>query len=165
LLLSINRSVVAAFTIEPSLADYPNAPNKDVCRPIRGIMTTYGYTLPDPDVPHRQSVWITGGRIEPNDDGADLAAWKRQFRIHPPKRSLGQQARLLAYRFLMGVTLDDEMAPDGSMEYRFHSPLGGHGSAYVDTVFIDESLRIVRGHRGTTFVSTRLPATPTFSRR
>lgn len=120
-------------------------------------MTTYGYTLPDPSVENRQSVWITGGRIEPNDSSVDLEAWKKQFQLHPPKHGLGEQAKLLAVKLLMGASMAKNMAEDGSLEYKFTRPLGGHGLAYVDTLFVDESLRIVRGHRGTVFVFTRLP--------
>jgi hypothetical protein len=149
-------NIIAAFTIEPHLAEFPDAPNTDVTRPIRGIMTTYGYTLPDPDTPNRHSVWITGGRIEPNNDPTDVAAWKRQFTLHPPRPPWGQQAKLLAVKWLMGAQVDTEMAPDGSLEYTFSRPLGGHGLAFVDTIYVDETLRIVRGHRGTVFVFKRL---------
>lgn len=138
------------------MAEFPDAPNKDVTRPIRGIMTTYGYTLPDPDTPNRHSVWITGGRIEPNNDPTDVAAWKRQFTLHPPRPPWGQQAKLLAVKWLMGAQVDTEMAADGSLEYTFSRPLGGHGLAFVDTIYVDETLRIVRGHRGTIFVFKHL---------
>jgi len=151
-------SIIAAFTIEPPVAAFPDAPNKDVVRPIRGIMTTYGYSLPDPNVPNRQSIWITGGKIEPNNDDADLLAWKRQFGLHPPTRGLGQRAKLLAVKWLMGAEIGEGMNADGSMEYRFHRPLGGHGMAYVDTLYLNDTLRIVRGHRGTMYVFNRLPA-------
>lgn len=152
-------SIVAAFTIEPPQAQFPDAPNKDVARPIRGIMTTYGYTLPDPNTPNRQSVWITGGRIEPNNDRQDLEDWKRLFTLHPPKHTFGQKAKLLAVKWLMGAETDkcQSMAEDGSLEYAFTRPLGGHGMAYVDTLYVDSSLRVVRGHRGTVFVFTKLP--------
>jgi PAP_fibrillin len=121
-------------------------------------MTTYGYTLPDPEVSNRHSIWITGGRIEPNSDPADQVAWMRYFEQNPPKRSFGDQAKLLAVKLLMGAEIDKTMnAEDGSMTYTFTRPLGGHGLAYLDTLFVDESLRIVRGHRGTVFVFTRLP--------
>ena len=150
--------VVTAFTIEPSMAAFPNAPNKDVMRPIRGIMTTYGYSLPDPDTPNRHSIWFTGGRIEPNNDVSDIKLWKDFFKLHPPKHSFGEKAKLLAVKLLMGATIPQEIDPDdGSMNYVFTRPLGGHGMAYVDTVYMDESLRIMRGHRGTTFVFSRVP--------
>ena len=146
------RSIVTALTIEPHLAAWPNAPNKDVRRPIKGIMTTAGYILPDPENPNRNSVWITGGRIEPNDDPIDQQEWKRQFGKNPPKHGFGEHAKLLAVKLLMGATIPDHMAADGIMEYTFQRPFGGHGLAYIDTLYVDESLRIVKGHRGTIFV-------------
>jgi hypothetical protein len=157
--LFIHYSIVAAFTIEPPSEEFPDAPNRDVHRPIRGIMTTYGYTLPDPNVPHRLSIWITGGRIEPNGSPEDVENWKRQFELHPAVHSLGEKAKLLAVKMLMGAHMHP-MEADGSMEYTFTRPLGGHGIAYVDTLYCDKSLRIVRGHRGTVFVFTRLPDKP-----
>jgi hypothetical protein len=151
-------NVVTAFTIEPNLAAYPTAPNKDVRRPIRGLMSTYGYTLPDPEIPNRHSVWITGGRIEPNNDPKDQAEWKAHFSKHPPKYGLAQQAKLLAVKLLMGAQIAREMnVDDGSMEYTFSRPLGGHGLAFIDVLYVDESLRVVRGHRGTIFCFSRLP--------
>ena len=150
------HSVITAFTIEPSLVAYPDAPNKDVRRPIRGIMTTYGYTLPDPEVPNRHSIWITGGRIEPNNDPSDIKEWMRLFSLHPPKHGFGEQAKLLAVKLLMGATIPKELNADGSMEYSFTRPLGGHGVAYVDVLYLDSSLRVVRGHRGTFFVFSKL---------
>jgi hypothetical protein len=149
--------VVAAFTIESNLASFPDAPNKDVHRPIKGIMTTFGYSLPDPAVENRHSIWFTGGRIEPNNDPADIFAWKKLFTEHPPKHTLGEKAKLLAVKLLMGATVPKPMGEDGSMEYSFTRPLGGHGMAYVDVVYLDETLRIVRGHRGTVMVFSRLP--------
>jgi len=150
--------IVTAFTIEPSMASFPNAPNKDVMRPIKGIMTTYGYSLPDPDTPNRHSIWFTGGRVEPNNDPSDICMWKDFFKLHPPRHSFGEKAKLLAVKLLMGATIPEEIDPeDGSMNYVFTRPLGGHGMAYVDVVYLDESLRIVRGQRGTTFVFSRVP--------
>jgi hypothetical protein len=148
---------VSAFTVERTLAAYPDAPNKDVRRPIRAIMTTNGYTLPDPENPNRQSVWITGGRIDPNDDPMDQREWMKLFGLHPPKHSVGEQAKLLAVKLLMGATIPKEMDEEGCMSYTFTRPLGGHGMAYLDTLYIDDTLHVVRGHRGTVFVFSRLP--------
>jgi hypothetical protein len=119
-------------------------------------MTTYGYTLADPKDSSRQSVWITGGRIEANNDPVDQAHWKQLFAQHPPIKSLGEKAKLLAVKLLMGATMPTGMNDDGSMEYTFTRPIGGHGMAYVDTLYVDGSLRITQGHRGTIFVFSRL---------
>jgi hypothetical protein len=151
------RSIITPFTIEPMLAAYPDALNQDVYHPIRGIMTTYGYTIPDPNDSKRRSVWITGGKIEPNNDEQDHQEWMKFFTKHPPHYSWGQKAKLLAVQLLMGATIPETMdSQTGLMEYTFTRPLGGHGMAYVDTLYCDSTLRIVKGHRGTVFVFTRM---------
>jgi hypothetical protein len=120
-------------------------------------MTTYGYVLPDPSVPNRLSIFFTGGRIEPNDDPTDQNEWKRLFDQPLPGRNLGEKVRVLAASLLMGAETPTSVNEDGSMEFDFTRPLGGHGVAYVDVVYLDESLRIVRGHRGTVFAFARIP--------
>jgi len=60
--------IVTAFTIEPyspSFGDMEekNHPNSILHSPIRGIMTTYGYALPDPEKVDRLSVWFSGGKV------------------------------------------------------------------------------------------------------
>jgi len=151
-------NIITAFTIEPHMADYPKAPNRDVRRPIKGIMTTFGYVLPDPQVPNRLSIWFTGGEIRPNNDEYDEREWKRLFgEHHHPGRTLGEKTRVLAANLLMGAQVPQEMQDDGTLSYTFTRPLGGHGVAYVDVLYLDNSLRIVRGHRGTFFVFTRIP--------
>lgn len=139
-----------------------DAPNKDVTQPIRGLMTTYGYMVPDPNQSLRDSVWITGGVIEPHPD--DLLAWKSLFTKHPPTRhGFQEKAQLLAVQLLMGAVLPNDMDPTtGKMEYSFTRPLGGHGFAYIDTLYSDSSLRIVQGHRGTYFVFSRMSHNSTY---
>jgi hypothetical protein len=120
-------------------------------------MTTYGYVLPDPAVPNRLSIWFTGGRIVPNDDRNDQREWMRLFKRDIPKRNLGENMRLLAASLLMGAEAPSSMNEDGSMDFEFTRPLGGHGIAYVDIIYLDDSLRLVRGHRGTIFAFARIP--------
>jgi len=119
-------------------------------------MTTYGYIIPDPLNETRHTVWITGGRLEPNSSPQDVADWKQLFAAHPPQHTLAEHAKLLAVQWLMGATLPrvvDEAT--GAFEYTFERPLGGHGVTYMDALYTDESLRIWRGHRGTTYVFAR----------
>jgi len=150
-------NIVTAFTVESHLADFPKAPNKNVRRSIKGIMTTYGYVLPDPQVPNRLSIWFTGGRIEPNDDVHDQREWKRLFSRDLPERDLGEKIRLLAASLLMGAQVPTSMNKDGSMSFTFTRPLGGHGVAYVDVIYLDNTIRVVRGHHGTIFTFVRIP--------
>jgi hypothetical protein len=132
-----------------------------VHRPIRGILTTLGYMMTDFSDPElqnkRNSLWITGGTMVPNDTPSDVAAWKALFGTVPP-RTMGANAKLLAMKWLLGAIIDDCMdATTGSLKYQFSKPIGGHGKAYSDTLYADSSLRIVRGHRGTLFVFSKQP--------
>lgn len=46
-------SIVVSFTIEREPGKGPN---------VQGIMTNYGFIVPDPTVRNRYSVWFTGGK-------------------------------------------------------------------------------------------------------
>ena len=148
--------IVTAFTIEPCSASFPDAPNKDVVRPIKGIMTIFGYSLPDPNVQNRHSIWFTGGSLQPNNNPTDIAAWKELFTLHPPKHTFGEKAKLLAVKLLMGATIPEAMDKDGRMDFAFTRPLGGHNKSYVDVIYLDDTLRVVRGHRGTIMAFARM---------
>jgi hypothetical protein len=160
-------NVITAFTIEPHQAAYPDSPNKLISRPIKAIMTTFGYSIPDPTVPNRHSVCITGFRMEPNNDAKDLQGWKSLFGKENNKvarifkmdhSSLPQHAKRLASQVLTGAKVQKQMDPcNMRISCSFSRPLGGHGKAYVDTLYVDNSLRIIQGHRGTIFVFTRIP--------
>ena len=164
-------NIVTAFSIEPASPLFgENSPNATVARPIRGIMTTYGYILPDPSTPNRLSVWFTGGTVEVDDEG-DADEWKRIFGgssaaaaanagpMAPPRPgpSLSERAKMLAAKLLLGATVPHEMEDNGSMQFQLKRPVGGHGSTYVDTIYLDDTLRIMQGHHGSLFVMARVP--------
>jgi hypothetical protein len=125
---------VSAFTIEPSSPQFgPLSPNKTVYRPLRGIMTTYGYVLPNPTTPNRLSIWFSSGRLEVNEEDNNNKEWKKAFGGLVPKRQLQEKARILAAKLLLGATVPDKMEEDGSMNFYFSRPVGGHGTAYVSS--------------------------------
>ena len=165
-------NIVTAFSIEPASPLFgDNSPNATVVRPIRCIMTTYGYILPDPSTPNRLSVWFTGGTVEVDDEG-DADEWKRIFGgssaaaaaanagpMAPPRPgpSLSERAKMLAAKLLLGASVPHGMEEDGSMSFKLKRPVGGHGSTYVDTIYLDDTLRIMQGHHGSLFVMARVP--------
>jgi len=163
LLSHIYCSIVVAFTIEPQQTrtgdQVPRHPKQDefvVRYPIRGIMTNYGYLLPDPEVPNRMSIWFTGGTLEVNDE-SDLKEWKRIFDDSTvPRRDMREFARLLAAKVLLGANASDAIEQDGSMSYTLKRPIGGHGSAFCDVLYLDDSLRIMRGHHGSLYVFSKV---------
>ncbi len=152
------NSIVTAFTVEPDSPQFgDSSPNRKVHKALRGIITTYGYVLPDPNTANRLSIWFSGGKIEANeDDNQDLDEWKRAFGGGVFQRHLQEKARLLAAKLLLGAEVPEKMEDNGSMSFNLNRPIGGHGTAYVDVLYLDETLRIVQGHRGSLFVFSRI---------
>jgi PAP_fibrillin len=146
-----------ALTIEPNQSRTGKSasectPEELIPRPIRGIMTNYGYLLPDPNVPNRVSVWFTGGSLEVNDEEKDLEEWKEIFGENAPNRDMSEFARVLAAKVLLGATVPDHMEENGTLNYTLKRPIGGHGTAFCDVLYMDEKLRVMRGHTGSVFV-------------
>ena len=176
---------MVAFTIEANQTRYGNHPESSsqdefvVPRPIRGLMTNHGYMVSDPRDSNRSSIWFSGGSIEVQDEVADGELWKQIFdESMAPRRDMRAMANVLAAKLLLGASTatssnDDEGTgsndssgsdrgdnSDGcvpTMSYVFKRPIGGHGEVYCDALYIDESLRIMQGHRGSIFVFTRVP--------
>ncbi|KAL7534544.1 hypothetical protein ACHAXR_005941 [Thalassiosira sp. AJA248-18] len=148
--------IVTAFNIEPYCPSFgPSSPNSIVQRPIRGIMTVNGYTLPDPNKPDRLSVWFSGGKMECGESRSspEFQVWKRIFgndgdtkskkKQQPRRRTFREGVMVTAARLLMGAEgYDDGMNEEtGEMAYSFSRPVGGHGKAYVDILHLDEQIR------------------------
>ncbi|KAL7468514.1 hypothetical protein ACHAXS_011801 [Conticribra weissflogii] len=171
-------NIVTAFTIEPYSPQFgPDSPNKLVMSPIRGILTTEGFALPDPNKPDRLSVWFSGGRIECGEpkDSHEFEIWKYIFggcnagasksnRRRPPDRLLSKRrtfregAFVLAAKLMLGASgYNDGMDEDtGEMRYSFSRPIGGHGKTYVDILHLDDNIRVMRGHAGTVYAFSRI---------
>jgi hypothetical protein len=124
-------------------------------------MTNYAYTLPDPSLPRRLSIWFTGGTIEPADeDEESLRAWKKVFGTlhdksedHPRGQGVGK-ARQLAQNILLGA-VSEPMDEKGIIGFHLKRPIGGHGSAFCDIVYTDDDMRVMRGHSGSVYVFKR----------
>jgi hypothetical protein len=139
-------NIVTALTIEPGSQGQfgPNSPNHMVTHRLEGLMTTYGYALPNPDHPNRLSIWFTGGSLEVND-ADDLDRWKQVFGCeHLPKRKWHEQARVLGAQMAMGAQPAERMESDGKMSYHLSRPIGGHENAHMDILYLDSTLRITR---------------------
>ena len=114
--------------------------------------------IPDPTIPNRHSIWFSGGTLECHND-QDQALWNQLFdQREAPRRDLGEMARVLAAKVLLGASSSEELSEDGSLNYTLKRPIGGHGTVFIDVLYSDNDLRIVRGHHGTVFVHRRVPA-------
>ena len=154
------NSIIASFTVEQTTGarSSTNATSQDPSgEPLRGILTNYGYALPDPANPNRKSIWFTGGTIEPADERS-LSEWKKVF---GPKTDNGQssieadEAKALASKMLLGV-IHEPMDDQGVVGYHLNRPIGGHGNAYCDVIYMDDDIRVMRGNSGSIYVFQRV---------
>jgi hypothetical protein len=158
-------SIVVAITLEPGQDRRGNpkgesnnrADDYTLPRPIRGILTTQGYSIPDPNKLERLSIWFSGGTLEVQDED-DLDEWKQIFDLSSaPDRFPKEYANILAAKVLLGAHLPESLEEDGTMSFSLKRPIGGHGSVYCDVVFMDDQLRIMKGHHGSVYVCIRVP--------
>lgn len=161
-------SIVVAITVESGQdrkgnQQHESASDEDtyiVPRPIRGILTTQGYSISDPIKLDRVSIWFSGGTLEVQDED-DLEEWKRIFDVSSvPDRAPTEYASILAAKVLLGASLPENLEDDGTMSFSLKRPIGGHGSVYCDVVFMDDQLRIMKGHHGSVYICIRVPEIP-----
>ncbi len=141
-------SIIASFTVEA----------EDDHKPLRGILTNYAYTLPHPTVPGRLSIWFTGGTIEPADEDVEsIRAWKRLFGTLQSGENEDQgadEARHTAQNILLGA-VSEPMDEAGMIGFHLKRPIGGHDSAFVDLIYMDDDIRVMRGHSGSVYLFKR----------
>jgi hypothetical protein len=154
--------IAVSMTLEPlesvGQAEPPSATPSPTKR-MRAIMAVRGYILPDPDVPNRLTVWFTGGKLCPaklaNQDGAEtddedddkcemkhsaseedgyggFEEWTALFSKGKWRKTLGERARAMAAKLLLGADIPNKMEEEGQMEYHLHRPIGGHSKIYID---------------------------------
>jgi hypothetical protein len=91
-------------------------------------------------------------------DEDDLNEWKQIFDLSSaPDRFPKEYANILAAKVLLGAHLPESLEEDGTMSFSLKRPIGGHGSVYCDVVFMDDQLRIMKGHHGSVYVCIRVP--------
>mmetsp|Transcript_14030 Transcript_14030/g.27342 ORF Transcript_14030/g.27342 Transcript_14030/m.27342 type:complete len:190 (+) Transcript_14030:1-570(+) len=147
---------------------------------MRAVMSVKGYVLPDPNTPNRLTVWFIGGKLSParlaSGDGGDtddedetvceethtgedgyggFGDWTALFAKGKWRKTLAERARAMAAKLLLGADVPNKMEEDGHMEYSLHRPVGGHGKVYVDVLYLDEDILIMRGHHGTIYAMSR----------
>jgi hypothetical protein len=52
--------------------------------------------------------------------------------------------------------VSDPMNEKGTVGYYLTQPIGGHGYAFCDVIFMDEMIRVMRGHSGSILVFKRV---------
>lgn len=139
-------NIVTAFTV---VSEDEAAP------PIKAVMTTYSYVLPDPKEANRLTVFFTGGLLQPNDE-TDKEQWNSVFGGDAPKRHATERVRVLAAKVLLGAAVLDKLEDDGSLSFYLKRPIGGHGRTYVDVLYLDDNFRVMQGQTGSLYVFSRV---------
>jgi len=174
--------IAVSMTIEPpSTVGQPEPQGiQSPTTRMRAVMSVKGYVLPDPNTPNRLTVWFIGGKLSParlaSGDGGDtddedetvceethtgedgyggFGDWTALFAKGKWRKTLAERARAMAAKLLLGADVPNKMEEDGHMEYSLHRPVGGHGKVYVDVLYLDEDILIMRGHHGTIYAMSR----------
>jgi hypothetical protein len=154
-------SIVTAFTIEQASPDTdPKSPNYDIDGPIQAVMTTTGYIIPNPHKSNRVSIWFSGGSIElaGNRNPEDTKRWNSVFDHNKmPKRAFSERSKLFVAGMIMGASAGDRLNAEGKMTYALKRPIGGHDTAFVEVIYLDATIRIVRANTGVVYVFARVP--------
>ena len=127
----------------------------DVVPPLQGVVRNLGVCEPCSD--DSLQVKFTGGVLSPQD-GTDLKAWKQVFGDQTPasgalKRSLKERLKDFFLQLMFGFVPPQGMDPEtGEVKFKMRrSPKGK-----LQILYLDEELRITKGHRGTVLVCDRI---------
>jgi hypothetical protein len=120
--------------------------NERYARPSQGLYSKAGKTNDFLAGPSTLTKAVSPFSAEWEDLFAPEDNWRLSF---------GDRAKGLAIKLLMGATLPTGMEDDGTMEFTLGRPIGGHGRTFIDVLYMDENLRILKGNAGTIFVQAR----------
>lgn len=124
--------------------DATQSPNRYVLRPMRALLSVRGYLVPHPDQPQRLLAWFSHGSLEVSDDEQDQRTWRQVYeRTMSSCRPLEADGKL------------SFQVPPGSDQDG-----GGAEPMFVDVLYLDNTIRVLRGNRGTIYVMARVPYFP-----
>jgi hypothetical protein len=87
-----------------------------------------------------------------------MSEWKTVFgakTVNGQSSVEADEAKTLASKMLLGV-IHEPMDDQGVVGYHLNRPIGGHGNAYCDVVYMDGDLRVMRGNSGSIYVFQRV---------
>lgn len=124
---------------------------------VQGILQTDGYTIPNPTMENRYTCWFTGGKcFAVNGKDKDTRRkWRQAFGTEL-KLKKRERFQLWMAKLLMGAEPSSGMLKDDSLQYVMKRPIGGHSTAFLQVLYMDDKTRITQGNRGTVVAVTRL---------
>lgn len=128
--------------------------------PFKAVMYNFGQMKPARDADGKDSrldVWFTGGYMTPAEgmDSEMLQQWKDIFATAMKQEkeapALSKQATNFFLDLTMGFEPPGAVESDGKITYAMKT--APHG--YVDILYLDDTLRVTRGNRGSVVAVTR----------
>ena len=105
--------------------------------------------VPHPEQPNRLLAWFSHGSFEVNDDEHDQQTWR-----HVLERTMAASA------FQSTSPTRLEVEADGKLSFQIPRNDDARESMYLDVLYLDDTIRVLRGNRGTIFVMARVPYFP-----
>lgn len=128
--------------------DVIHSPNRLVLRPVRALLSIRGYLVPHPEQPNRLLAWFSQGAFEVNDEDRDQQTWR-----HIVERTISRS------NFQPNAPTRLQLEADGKLSFQIPRN-DSMDSMYLDVLYLDETIRVLRGNRGTIYVMARVPYFP-----
>jgi len=98
---------------------------------VKGVLQMDGYTIPNPTVENRYSIWFIGGRCYALNakDKDTRQKWRDVFGTEL-KLKKRERFQLWMAKLMMGAEPSSGMLEDDSLQYVMKKPIGGHNVAY-----------------------------------
>jgi hypothetical protein len=124
-------------------------------RRVPAILTTRGYCMIDGRCPDHLSIWFSSGSLT-RGELVDVEDWRQIFEQDSSSTNSGKlqsKAETIARRVFLGAESFSDN--EGNLHFKLHRPIGGSNKVFVDTIYADDSLRILRGNHGSILVFER----------
>ncbi|CAM9363153.1 unnamed protein product, partial [Heterosigma akashiwo] len=136
------------YRVEIQFEAIPQEESKEV---LRGLLVNTAECSPSSKDSNRLEVSFNGGFMRPMA-GVDMKLWERVFGVQ--QRPVRKRDRFMRWilKLLIGLTPPSGINRDGILSYEMKR--APHG--YLDVLFLDETMRITKGNRGSIVVVERV---------
>lgn len=120
---------------------------------IPATLLTRGFCMIDARFPDHLSIWFSSGSLL-RDQSVSVDVWQNVFEdCSSTAMKLQSRAEMIARRVFLGA--ESHTDEEGNQHFKLHRPIGGFNKVFVDTIYADDSLRILRGNHGSILVFER----------
>ena len=122
----------------------------------QGIMTSFGYCLPDPGHSNRLRVCLPAVAWSATTTLIWNIGRPSSARAHQNRRKISSRARVTMAKVALGAHPPEEcggLDDDGTISFTLHRPM----AAWVDVLYMDSNMRCAKSQNGTVYMFARIP--------